>query len=58
MDYLPYKRTKYGLTVLYTLISVDLAHCEIFQVKIGFFWKRGIIVDKPLTAKIVDSDNV
>ena len=40
MDYLPYRRTNYDITIyMYImLISVALAQCEIFCAKVGVFW--------------------
>ena len=34
MDYLLYMRTNHGITFYITLISVDLAQCEIYHAKV------------------------
>ena len=43
MDYLLYRRAIYGITILYHLISVDLAQNEIFVLKFAFSVKCDII---------------
>ena len=41
MDYLPFRRTKRGIALLYTtLINVDLAQYEISRAKVCDFWQR------------------
>ena len=43
MDYLPYRLTNHGITILYHPPSVDLAKCELFRAKVCDSGKDGII---------------
>ena len=43
MDYLPYRRTNNGITILSTLNSVNLAQFKIFRAKFAMSDKGGII---------------
>ena len=36
LDYLPYRRTAHGVTILYRLISIELAQYEIYPAEVAF----------------------
>ena len=39
VDYLPYRLTNHGITILYHPPSEDLAQYEIFRAKVCNFWQ-------------------
>ena len=53
MNYLPYRRTKHGITILYTLINVNLAQCKIGHAKCCHFWPYIIVCVNRIFTNII-----